>query len=168
MPWPMPCTEMDLDLARSHHGERWGRLHRPNSAMGEYAMHRKHVQPTDQIQVFETSRAIKKILNSAPKKQAGTTAGSSSAEAVWNHPPGAAFTPRPVELVRGQSQSPGEKGDPELVHLPPPKALGLHGAGFVRPPLQDQAWIGATEGSRIKAHSITLCQTKAFNMPCRC
>ena len=44
-------------------------------------MHRKHIQLTDQIQVFQTLRAIKKILNGTSEKQAGTTAGSGSAEA---------------------------------------------------------------------------------------
>lgn len=60
----------------------------------------------------------------------------------------------------------GEKGDPELVHLTQPKPAGQRRAGFVWPALQGQAQIRAIEGSRIQAHSLTLCQTKAFDVPC--
>lgn len=105
----MPCTGMEPDLARSRHRERWGKLHRPDSATGEHAMHRKHSQPTGQIQVFETSRAIKKILNATPEKQAEVTAASGSAEAGGSLelPPKRCIYAGAVELVRGQSKSPG-------------------------------------------------------------
>lgn len=68
-------------------------------------MHRKH----SQIQVFETSRAIKKILNATPEKQAEMTAASGSAEASGSLelPPKRCIYAGAVELVRGQSKSPG-------------------------------------------------------------